>query len=144
MNLVAMLVLTAAPSTVPADQVIKESKVVLESKPPLLAIERNIVKHTNTERARHGLPPLQVDSQLMQQTRQHAMWMATRRVMQHTSAAVAENIAAGQRSPDEVVRDWMNSPGHRSNILGSQYKRIGVAAYRGADGQVYWCQQFLW
>lgn len=111
---------------------------------PLLAIERQIVSQTNSHRARHGLRPLQVDLRLMQSARRHAAWMASRRLMQHGRAAVAENIAAGQSTPTEAVRDWMNSSGHRANILNSRYSRIGVAAYRGPDGQVYWCQQFLW
>lgn len=111
---------------------------------PLMAIERQIVQQTNSHRARHGLRPLQVDLRLMQSARRHAAWMASRRLMQHGRAAVAENIAAGQSSPGEAVRDWMNSSGHRANILNSRYSRIGVAAYRGPDGQVYWCQQFLW
>ncbi len=111
---------------------------------PLMAIERQIVQQTNSHRARHGLRPLQVDLRLMQSARRHAAWMASRRLMQHGRAAVAENIAAGQSTPGEAVRDWMNSSGHRANILNSRYSRIGVAAYRGPDGQVYWCQQFLW
>jgi uncharacterized protein YkwD len=110
----------------------------------LLTIEQNIVQRTNSQRLRHGLPPLQIDHQLMGSARRHAMWMARNRVMQHTSATVAENIAAGQHSSDQVVSDWMNSSGHRANILSSRYSRIGVAAYRGRDGQIYWCQQFLW
>ena len=110
----------------------------------LLTIERNIVEQTNHNRMRHGLAPLQIDGHLMSSARQHAIWMARNRVMRHTNANVAENIAAGQHSSNQAVSDWMNSPGHRANILNGSYRRIGVAAYRGADGQVYWCQQFLW
>ena len=62
----------------------------------------------------------------------------------HGRDAVAENIASGQSTPGEAIRDWMNSAGHRANILNARYTRIGAAAYRGPDGQVYWCQQFLW
>ena len=110
----------------------------------LLTIERNIVERTNMNRIRHGLAPLQIDEQLMGSARRHATWMARNRVMRHTHANVAENIAAGQNSSQQAVGDWMNSPGHRANILNGSYRRIGVAAYRGADGQVYWCQQFMW
>jgi uncharacterized protein YkwD len=42
------------------------------------------------------------------------------------------------------VQDWMSSSGHRANILNSGHSRIGVGAYRGANGQIYWCQQFQW
>jgi uncharacterized protein YkwD len=48
----------------------------------------------------------------------------------------------GQSSSREVVRDWMNSPGHRANILGS-YRRVGAAAYRSKGGAIYWCLQLL-
>ncbi len=136
MSLVTLTLLTALTSAVPGEASSPEKT--------LLAIEQNIVQHTNSHRARHGLPPLRIDFQLMNSARQHAAWMARRRVMRHTSATVAENIAAGQGSSVEAVQDWMNSPGHRANILNSGYRRIGVAAYRGNDGQVYWCQQFLW
>lgn len=118
--------------------------VAATSDAALLTIEQNIVDQTNANRARHGLSPLAVDHQLMSSARQHAAWMARHRSMQHTGAAVAENIAAGQQSSSQAVGDWMNSPGHRANILNGSYRRIGVAAYRGQDGQVYWCQQFLW
>lgn len=110
----------------------------------LIAIEHGIIEQTNMERSRRGLAPLQVDHQLMQSARRHAAWMASRRIMQHGRDIVAENIAMGQSSPTEAVRDWMNSNGHRANILNSRHTRIGAAAYRGPDGQVYWCQQFLW
>jgi uncharacterized protein YkwD len=48
-----------------------------------------------------------------------------------------ENIAKGQRTPQEVMNAWMNSPGHRANILNSHYNKIGVAYYNGE-----WVQEF--
>jgi len=108
----------------------------------LLAIEENIVAFTNFERARYGLPALEVDAGLMQSARQHATWMTLNQCMVHTNQPVAENIAMGQPSSEEVVRCWMASPGHRANILGG-YGHLGVAAYRTEAGTIYWCQQFL-
>jgi uncharacterized protein YkwD len=140
MNLLTLALLTTTTAAVPSGNVAK----AVAARPALLTIEQNIVQQTNSHRSRFGLPPLQVDHQLMQSARHHAAWMARNRVMRHTSAMVAENIAAGQSSSGEAVSDWMNSPGHRANILSGSYSRIGVAAYRGHDGQVYWCQQFLW
>ncbi len=49
-----------------------------------------------------------------------------------------ENIAKGQRSAEEVVKDWMNSPGHRANILNPKYTLIGVGYYNG-----FWVQEFI-
>lgn len=105
-------------------------------------IESKIIAHTNAERARFGRRPLVLDRSLLNSARRHAIWMTRTRSLRHTSAMVAENIAMGQNSASQVVRDWMNSPGHRANILDNSNTRIGVAAYRAPDGTVYWCQQF--
>jgi uncharacterized protein YkwD len=110
--------------------------------PALHPVEQNIIHYTNIERSRHGLPPLQLDTNLLQSARRHAAWMANSRSLQHTSAMVAENIAMGQTSSQQAVRDWMNSPGHRANILG-RYSRVGAAAYTSSNGSVYWCLQLL-
>jgi uncharacterized protein YkwD len=107
----------------------------------LLAIEQRIVDYTNAERARYGLPAFVVDPNLMATARQHCSWMATYRQLVHTRMGVAENIAMGQPNTQEVVRCWMNSSGHRANIL-SGNRRIGVAAYQTPEGTIYWCQQF--
>jgi uncharacterized protein YkwD len=50
----------------------------------------------------------------------------------------AENVAAGQTTPAEVMSAWMNSPGHRANILNGNMVNIGVAAAVGANGVTYW------
>ena len=112
--------------------------------PVLNSVESAIVRKTNAERAKYGRSPLTIDASLLQSARRHAQWMTHNRTMHHASnGAVAENIAMGQRSSSKVIRTWMNSPGHRANILNSRYRRIGVAAYRTSDGRNYWCQQFL-
>jgi len=108
----------------------------------LVALEKSIVEHTNAERARYGLPPLQVDDDLMKSARQHAQWMTRNRALQHTSAPVAENIAMGQPDSRSVLASWMNSSGHRANILNPGHGRIGVAAHQTVEGLIYWCQQF--
>ncbi len=53
-----------------------------------------------------------------------------------------ENIAAGQKSPAAVMKSWMNSAGHRSNILSSDVNKIGVGVYTDANGQINWVQLF--
>lgn len=108
----------------------------------LIPIEQNVITQTNAQRQRYGLPPLAVDMNLVQSARRHTTWMTLNRLLQHTRLPVAENIAMGQQSSQEVVGDWMRSPGHRANILNATYRRIGVAAYRTVDGTVFWCQQF--
>ena len=110
--------------------------------PLLNDVERIVIERTNAERSRRGLSPLRACPKLQSQARDHAAWMARSRKMQHGRHGAAENIARGQVNPSSVLRSWMNSKGHRSNILGS-YTRIGAAAYKtpGTD-RVYWCQQF--
>ena len=125
-----------------ADQKAKSAKKG-PKKLELLAIEKNIVRFTNDRRKQHGLPTLQIDEELIKSARSHAIWMARNRRLQHTSRPVAENIAMGYSSSQGVVHGWMNSSGHRANILNHGYRRIGTAAYETADGTIYWCQQFL-
>ena len=121
----------------PAELRIKEINGV-----KLEAIEANLVSYTNRERARHGLPPLEVDKELMDSARDHAAWMTRNESMVHTSRPVAENIAMGQPHSSDAVEAWMNSSGHRANILNPRHRRIGVAAFRAASGRIFWCQQF--
>jgi uncharacterized protein YkwD len=109
----------------------------------LLPVEQNIIQQTNAQRQRYGLPPLTIDAGLLQSARRHASWMARVNSLTHTSAAVAENIAMGQSSSQQAVRDWMNSPGHRANILNGGYRRVGAAAYTSSSGATYWCLQLL-
>jgi uncharacterized protein YkwD len=129
-------------TTLSAEQA-RSNEVPGEEKASLIAIERNIVRHTNRQRSQHGLPPVEVCPRLMRSARAHAAWMTRTRNLVHTSKMVAENIAMGQRSSREAVADWMTSPGHRANILDRRNRRIGVAAYRTTDGTIFWCQQFL-
>lgn len=56
--------------------------------------------------------------------------------------AAGENIAEGQESPAEVLSSWMHSPGHRQNILSSEYTEIGTGVAMGRDGRLYWAQVF--
>ena len=108
----------------------------------LAAIEANIVSYTNQERVRYGLPALEVDKELMATAREQAAWMTRNEAMVHTSRPLAENIAMGQPHSSDAVQAWMNSSGHRANILNPGHRRIGVAAYRTAAGVIFWCQQF--
>jgi uncharacterized protein YkwD len=134
------------PAAVPA--AVQPAAAPTAAQPParkkieLIAVERIVVDHTNAERARYGLPPLEVDEDLMQSARAHATWMTVNQTMQHTRQPVAENIAMGQPDGQSVVQCWMNSSGHRANILNWGHQRIGVAAYQTIQGTIFWCQQF--
>ncbi|WP_231510397.1 CAP domain-containing protein [Fischerella sp. PCC 9605] len=116
--------------------------------------EKQVLELTNQERAKAGLQPLKGNAELDYAADKYAEDMSERGVLSHTgpdgsqawdrakavgyeSQYFGENIAAGQRTPEEVVQDWMNSPGHRANILNSNYTELGVGFHDN-----YWSQSF--
>jgi hypothetical protein len=101
-----------------------------------------MIAAANQQRARHGLQPVQPVPGLMDSSAKHTIQMVRTRNLTHSSYRVAEIIAAGQRTAEEVVLDWMRSPGHRSVMLGN-YKYVGAAAYMPTGGGTrYWTMQF--
>lgn len=121
------------------------------------AFEQEVVKLTNAERTKAGLAPFKMDDQLMAAAREKSQDMQSKKYFSHTSPtfgspfdrmkalgitykSAGENIAQGQRTPQEVVKAWMDSPGHRANILNAQFTHIGVGYV--ANGN-YWTQQFI-
>ncbi|WP_261575020.1 CAP domain-containing protein [Frankia gtarii] len=125
----------------------------------LAAMLADVVTLTNVERGREGLAPLAVDARLAAAAEGHCRDMAARGFFAHTSpdgrtvsdrvtdlgyryARVAENIAAGQTTAEEVVAGWMQSPGHRANILIPQLRQIGIGHATGGEYGSYWTQVF--
>jgi uncharacterized YkwD family protein len=123
----------------------------------LSAYELKVVELTNVERAKAGLPALQVDTNLSKVARMKSEDMLKNNYFSHTSPtygspfdmmrangityrSAGENIAMGQRTPEEVVNAWMNSAGHRANILNSSFTHIGVGYV--AEKNI-WTQQFI-
>ena len=81
--------------------------------------------------------------QLFSHTRPNGSSFATALKEQNVSyRSAGENIAWGQRSPEEVMEAWMNSSGHRANIMNPNFTTIGVGYYENAKGIDYWCQLF--
>ena len=130
---------TASSPVVTKDTAVKTG----EPKFALHPVEEQILQATNAERARYGLPGLAMKPWLMESARRHAAWMTNFRSMVHSNQGVAENIAMGQPDAASVLATWMNSSGHRANILNPGHRRIGVAAYQTPEGAIFWCQQFL-
>ncbi len=106
------------------------------------AYDAELLRLTNAERQRAGVSPLRLSSQLGQAAQNHAVDMAQYGYFDHQGrdgsqpgdrvsalgyqfSYVGENIAAGSASPDQTVQQWMNSPGHRRNILNPNYREIG-------------------
>jgi len=131
--------------------------------PPETEYERfatEVFRLTNIERARHGLPALRNDNNILNQAAMvrageiigffsHMRPDGRRPSTAYTDlggrfSIIAENIAAGQWSPQAVVNAWMNSTtGHREAILGSSYTHIGIGVIRDSNGRLYWVQLFL-
>jgi len=117
------------------------------------AFELEVIRLINIERENHNLNPLAISPTLMAAARFHSQEMADLRFFNHRSPhhgrgsnraemfgheniqehvwGVRENIAGSTRSPQEVVTAWMNSPSHRTAILGDEYLTIGVGAVQG-------------
>ncbi|WP_162036695.1 CAP domain-containing protein [Chengkuizengella sediminis] len=121
------------------------------------AYEQEVVDLVNVERAQYDLPPLKVDKKLSEVARIKSADMQSKEYFDHTSPtygspfdmmrsfgvsyrSAAENIAYGQRTPQEVVNAWMNSSGHRKNILSSSSTHIGVGYIEQGN---YWTQMFI-
>ncbi|PLR78384.1 sporulation protein [Bacillus sp. V3-13] len=141
---------TKAPAQQPA-------KAAAPASSQVSAFEQQVFELTNQERAKHGVPALQLDVQLSKVAREKSRDMQAKGYFSHTSPTygspfdmmkqfgisyrtAGENIAMGQRSPQEVVTAWMNSEGHRKNILNPSYTHLGVGHV--AQGN-YWTQMFI-
>ncbi|MBB6451810.1 putative YkwD family protein/spore coat assembly protein SafA [Salirhabdus euzebyi] len=124
------------------------------------SVEEQVAKITNNYRAQNGLPALTFDWQLARVARYKSVDMRDQGYFAHDSPTygspftmiknfgisytrASENIAAGQRTPDEVVRSWMNSPGHKKNILDPNVTHIGVGYAKGGSYGHYWTQMFI-
>jgi len=120
---------------------------------------QQVVDLVNQYRAENGLAPLEMSLKLNEVAEFKAKDMADNNYFSHTSPTYGspsdlldmfnvdwymrgENIAMGQRSPQEVMTDWMNSSGHRANILGSSFGHIGVGLAKNQNGYIYWVQEF--
>ncbi|MEI7030470.1 sigma-70 family RNA polymerase sigma factor [Streptomyces pratensis] len=112
----------------------------------------------NAERAKEGCRPVRVNDLLSTAAQRHSEDMANRDYFSHTSpdgtdpgdritaagyrwSTYGENIAKGQQTPAAVMRGWMDSPGHRANILNCSFKEIGVGKQATDDGPI-WTQKF--
>ncbi|MFI8824680.1 sigma-70 family RNA polymerase sigma factor [Streptomyces sp. NPDC053431] len=118
---------------------------------------REVIDLVNSERARAGCGPLTENSLLTRAAQGHSDDMAARDFFDHTNpdgdgpgervtaagyrwSTYGENIAKGQRTPAEVMESWMNSPGHRANILNCDFREIGIGIHTA--GGPYWTQVF--
>lgn len=135
-------------------------KINIPEASSLKSYEDEVVRLVNIERSKQGLPALKSHWELSRVARYKSQDMINKNYFSHTSptygspfqmmesfglkfSSAGENIAYGQRTPQEVVTAWMNSPGHRANILSRSYTHIGVGAAKKSNGTLYWTQMFM-
>lgn len=135
----------------------EDSKITNDEIDSLHTFETEVIELTNKEREKHGLRPFSHDRALSKVAKEKSVDMRKNNYFDHNSPvygspfdmmksfgityqAAGENIAMGQQTPDEVVKAWMNSPGHRANILNEQFTHIGVGFDENGN---YWTQQFI-
>jgi uncharacterized protein YkwD len=122
------------------------------------AFEQRVLDLVNAERAKGGLRPVSYQRQLDAASEAHASHMARVGAMAHEGIgdgdpgsrilaqgfqdSWGENVATGQLTPEQVVAEWMASPGHRRNIMDPNYRFLGVSYVTAANGRTYWAQEF--
>lgn len=123
------------------------------------ALANEVIELVNKERAKHGLSAVSYDKGA--ECAANVRAKETETLFSHTRPngsrcfsaldecgvsyrGAGENIAMGQSSATEVMNDWMNSEGHRENILNPSFTKLGVGVHKGADGRYYWAQMFIY
>lgn len=122
------------------------------------SVESEVLRLVNVERQKNGLSPLKMSNELSNVARKKSQDMADKNYFSHTSptygspfdmmkqfgikyTSAGENIAKGYASAEDVMKGWMNSEGHRANILSSKFGTLGVG-YVNKGGTTYWTQMF--
>ncbi|MBU3147006.1 CAP domain-containing protein, partial [Clostridium sp. CF012] len=121
-------------------------------------LEKEVVTLVNQERSKQGLAPLTDNVKLSNVARTKSEDMIAKNYFDHTSPtygspfdmmkqfgitykAAGENIAMGQQTASSVMTSWMNSPGHKANILSKNFTDIGVGVAKDKSGAIYWTQE---
>ncbi len=156
---------TAAPTTAPTTEPTASPTATPTAAPTAAtssesAMEQEVLALVNEVRAENGLSALTWAEDIAEIARAHSADMINRSFFSHTNPdgespfdrlksngisynAAAENIAYGQRTAEAVMESWMNSSGHRANILNKNVKEIGIGAVKNSQGTVYWTQMFI-
>ncbi|WP_199833263.1 CAP domain-containing protein, partial [Streptomyces luridiscabiei] len=125
---------------------------------PPASVGGQVLQIVNAERAKEGCGPVTSNDLLATAAQRHSADMASRDYFSHTSpdgtdpgdritaagyrwSTYGENIAKGQRTPADVMKSWMDSPGHRANILNCSFKEMGIGKQDSGGGPV-WTQKF--
>ncbi len=134
-------------------------KLTIPDQSSVKALEAEVVRLVNIERSKKGLQALKADWEISRVARYKSQDMINKNYFSHTSptygspfkmletfgirfSSAGENIAYGQQTPAAVMKSWMNSSGHRANILSPSYTHIGVGLAKKSNGVYYWTQMF--
>jgi len=152
--------LKANPQITNPAMIMPGQKVNIPEAAPLKTLEDEVVRLVNVERSKNGLPALGNNWQVARVARTKSQDMIDKNYFSHQSptygspfnmmenfgikfSSGAENIAYGQKTAAEVMNGWMNSAGHRANILSRNITQIGVGCAKKANGTLYWTQMFI-
>ncbi len=148
---------TTPVSTTPVNT--ETSNTTVDTQTTESSYAQQVVDLVNIERAKEGLSALTIDQNVVKAAMTRATEIQTKfaHVRPNGSGFVTalkengvtyrgagENIAWGQKTPEEVVTAWMNSPGHRANIMNANYVHIGVGNLQNSAGTQYWTQLFTY
>ncbi|MFN8080524.1 MAG: CAP domain-containing protein [Kineosporiaceae bacterium] len=153
---------TPAPAptkSTPAPAPTKSTPAPAPTSTGISAFAAEVVRLVNVERASNGCSALTAESRLTAAAQLHSEDMAAKNYFDHNSQdgrspgaritaqgykwrTWGENIAAGQQTPASVMSAWMNSSGHRANILNCTFTQIGVGVAKGGSYGIYWTQDF--
>ncbi|MGD8189683.1 SafA/ExsA family spore coat assembly protein [Brevibacillus ginsengisoli] len=153
-------IIQANPQIPNPDLIYPQQKVTVPMRTGMSQVEREVVRLVNVERQNRGLSALTINWEVSRVARYKSIDMRDKNYFDHTSPtygtpftmlqsfgvsfqAAGENIAAGQPTAQAVMNGWMNSPGHRQNILNPTYSQIGVGMAQGGSYGYYWSQMFI-
>ena len=148
----------STPSTTPQQK--PESTPEQKPSTDFSSYQQQVLDLVNAERTKRGISALTLDSNLSSVATKKSQDMVNKNYFDHTSPTygspfdmmkqfgisyrtAAENIAKGQKTPQEVVTAWMNSEGHRKNILNPNFTNLGVGIAKDSKGTTYWTQMFI-
>ena len=148
----------STPSTTPQQK--PESTPEQKPSTDFSSYQQQVLDLVNAERTKRGISALTLDSNLSNVATKKSQDMVNKNYFDHTSPTygspfdmmkqfgisyrtAGENIAKGQKTPQEVVTAWMNSEGHRKNILNPNFTNLGVGIAKDSKGTTYWTQMFI-
>ena len=147
-------------TTTPAPQPAPETNTHAPTTSEFSAYQQETLNIVNKERTSRGLSSLKFNTELSKVATTKSQDMIDRGYFDHNSPtygspfdmmkkfgitykSAGENIAMGQKTPQEVMTAWMNSDGHRKNILNSSFTEIGIGIAKDKNGRLYWTQMFI-